>query len=83
MNPLNDNIACKHVVLKREAVPPEISDAHLVVFCQSGDGCDRYSAGTKIEGRAVVTGEVRRFESSMIDRLATHEEVLAAQQVVD
>jgi hypothetical protein len=80
MNPLNNNIACKHVILRREAVPAEIPDNHLVVFCQSGAGCDRSAAGKKVDGRSVASGEVRRFSSDLIERLATPEEVRAAQQ---
>ena len=83
MNPLDNNIACKHIILKRETVPEEIPDNHLVIFCQSGPGCERQAAGSKIDGRSVATGEVRRFSSRMVDRLATPEEVLAAQQAVE
>ena len=79
MNPLNKDIACKHVVLDRAKLPEEIRESCLVVYCEGGDGCVRHSAGSKITGRAVATGIKREFESGLIERLATPEEITAAQ----
>lgn len=79
MNPLNQDLTCRHIVLKRERVPEDIPDGHLVVFCEGGSGCERRGAGSTIRGRALATNNVEEFESELVERLATPEEITHAQ----
>lgn len=79
MNPLHQDLTCKHVVLKRELVPRDVPDGHLVVFCESGTGCEKRGSGSTIRGRALATNNVEEFDAGLIDRLATAEEITHAQ----
>lgn len=79
MNPLNKDLTCKYVVLKRDQIPADIPDGNLVVFCEGGAGCEVHAAGTSIRGRATATGNVDEFESELIERLATADEITHAQ----
>jgi len=79
MNPLNSDLTCKYIVLKRDQYPADIPDGRLVVFCEGGAGCEVRAASTKIRGRAVASGNVEEFDSEDVDRLATAEEITHAE----
>ena len=79
MNPLNDDLQGKYVVISSKYYKGDI--AERVFFCKGGFGCSPYTMGRAVMGNFVFDGSSSRVESYEIERFATSFEVEEAKEL--